>query len=235
MTPEPRGPEVGHESSPEGRQPNRRQALTLVGAAAATASVSFFALNGAFDAGAAQSAQQAPEINFATFVVGLELGAAALYQDFAKSSGLDQSIVDIASACANSHTQQAKALGTMITASGGQVPTDPNPAFTKLFAGKVTPSNPTAAASVFSDLENSFAATYLDGLSTIVSSSLAMLAAQILATDAAQSAAWSAIAQAAGKTPTVPATQALPQTQSTDTKFTATQLPTPTTTSAGDQ
>ncbi len=231
MTLEPREPGDGLSTAPDGRGPTRRKALTVIGGTAAAIGVGLS--SNAMIAGAAQSDDVAPEISFAIFAVGLELAVAEMYQDFAKASAQDAPAASLATACAQSHTAQAKALGSMISAAGAEVPTVANSAFAKQFDTKGPSGDSKASALQFVTIENSFAATYLDGLSKITSSSLAMIAAQILATDAAQAVAWSAVAQSTDGKLGTPAPSALPQTQTTDAKFTPSSMPNPTTTVAG--
>lgn len=231
MTLEPREPGDGLSTTPDGRGPTRRQALTLAGGAAAAVGVGLS--SNAMIAGAAQSDDVAPEISFAIFAVGLELAVTEMYQGLAKASTQDAPLASLATACAQSHTAQAKALGSMISAAGAEVPTVANSAFVKQFDTKGPRRDKRQTALQFVTIENSFAATYLDGLSTIASSSLAMIAAQILATDAAQAVAWSAVAQSSDGKLGTPEPSVLPQTQTTDGKYTPSSMPNPTTTVAG--
>ena len=214
---------------PQQSGPSRRRLLTMAGGSAAAVGLALGPFAHLFTAGAAPGGES-PEITLATQLVGLELAASGLYDQVHASSGVPGPVVDLASACSTHHQAQSKALGAMITAAGGTVPTEPNAAFTAQWGPRVgQAADAPSLGTVFTQMEDGFAATYLAALSTVTSAPLAGVCAQILATDAGQAVAWSAVANGQGAKVPLPAQDQVPTFQTTSGQFTESDYATTTT------
>src|SRR5699024_1568330 len=112
-----------------------------------------------------------------------------------ETSEFDDAARELAMRCAANHTAQADALGEMVSAGGGDTPEVPNDAFIDRYRPRFDGApGANGKADILAGIENSFAATYQGAFETLTSPSLAALIARILATDAAQAVAWSAVA-----------------------------------------
>ncbi len=210
--------------------PTRRQALIMSGASAETIGAAVSPFVHLLPAGAADG-DESPEIVMASSLIGIELAAADLYASVGSSAVLDSAGKDLAAKCRGNHNAQGSALGEVVTAAGATVPTDANAAFEARYSSRIAAAGDAATlGNLFAEIENGFAATYLAGLETMTSPSLAGVAAQILATDATQAVVWSALANGQGATVALPAASAVPQTQTTDGQFDLDALTPPTTT-----
>lgn len=240
MTPDQRGNDsgIGNDvaDAPGGRGPTRRQALAIAGGTMAALGAGIGPFSHLFVSGAgAAEGDGPPEIVLSAWLVGLELAAEQLYESVAESTQLDDAAKGLAATCGAHHMAQSKALGQMIAATGATAPSEGDKAFVALFEPRITGAVDAAAlARVFADLENGFAATYFEAFTTVTSSSLAALIAQILATDAAQATAWSAVENGQGAEKPLPAPDAIPQAQTATDAFDESTLTAPsTTTSSG--
>lgn len=238
MTPDPRGNDsvVGSDADdgPPRRGPTRRQAIALAGGTATAVGMALGPFS-TFFAGAAEG-DGPPDTTLASWLMGLELSAVALYEPLATAPGFDAATQELITTCAGHHTDHSAALGEMVTAGGGEATSDANQAFVDDFKGRIDGAGDGAAkAAVLAEMENGFAATYQGALAAIMSSSLAAVAAQILATDAAQAVAWSAAANGQGSEAPLPAPDAIPATQSSDGQFTQTTYTANTTTTAAPE
>lgn len=234
MTPEPRGTDsvVGtDDAEPIGRGPTRRQAIAIAGGSAAALGLAIGPFT-SFFAGAAEG-DGPPEITLTSWLIGLELAAAAIYDPLRTDAAFDTATQALVGVTGSHHEAQSASLASMVTAAGGEVPTEPNDAFVAEFGGRVTAAADGAAkAAVLAEMENGFAATYHGAFSTMTSSSLTSVVAQILATDAAQAVAWSAAANGQGSDNPLPTPDAIPASQSDDGHFAETQFTENTTTTA---
>ena len=238
MTPHPRGNEstVGSDDAagPPGRGPTRRQALALAGGSAAAVGLALGPFSHLF-AGAADG-DQPPEVALTTWLIGLELAAVTLYEPLHTDDAFDQVTQSLVGTCAGHHDAQSAALGSMVTAAGGEVPTDPNQAFVDTFKGRIDGAADGAAkAAVLAEMENGFAATYEGSFTILTSPSLAATAAQILATDAAHAVAWAAAASGQGSDNPLPPPDAIPESQTDTGRFTETTFTENTTTTAAPE
>ena len=153
-------------------------------------------------------------------MIGLELAAAELYQSASTNNAFDTASQALAATTGAHHTEQSQALGAMVTAVGGDVPTESDPDFLAVYKPKVTAASDGAAkAAVFAEIENGFAATYFAAFDTVTSASLATVVAQLLATDAAHAVAWGAAANGQGDESPMPAEDAIPAAQTDDGQF----------------
>ncbi len=237
MTPDPRGNDsvVGTDDAvgPPGRGPTRRQAIALAGGSAAALGLAL----GPFSlfAGAADG-DEPPEVALTTWLIGLELAAVALYEPLRSHTAFDEATQSLVGACAGHHDAQSAALGEMLTAAGGEVPTEANQAFVDTFKARIDGAADGAAkAAVLADMENGFAATYQSSFTILTSPSLAGAAAQILATDAAQAVAWSAAANGQQSDDPLPTPDAVPGSQTDQGRFTQTTFTENTTTTAAPE
>ncbi len=238
MTPDPRGNDsvVGSDADagPLGRGPTRRQAIALAGGTAAAVGMTLGPFSHLF-AGAADG-EVAPETALSAWLMGLELAAAALYEPLATAAQFDAATQQLVTTCTGHHSDQSAALGEMVTAAGGEAPTEPNQAFIDAFKPRIDGAGDGAAtAAVLAEMENGFAATYAASFTTITSSSLAAVAAQILSTDAAHAVAWSAAANGQGAEAPLPPPEAIPASQSAEGAFTQTTYTENTTTTAAPE
>lgn len=234
MTPSPHGIDTltgtGDDTGGERRGPTRRQALAMAGGTAAVVGASIGPFSGLLSAGAADGdgeddgGQISPETRTATWLVGIEMAAAELYTDAREDATFDAAARDLAERCAVHHTAQAAALREMVTAGGGTPPDAANDAFLARYRPGLGEGDAAAKAGHLADIENGFAATYLAAFDVLTSTSLAALAAQILATDAAHSLAWSSVVGEGG----LPGEDAIPEVLTTTGAFDENALqPTP--------
>ncbi len=221
MTPNPRGIDSDPDTDPQRRGPTRRQALALAGGTAVALGATVGPFGGLLDAGAADDDDTGPvESSTASWLMSLELAAAELYADARDADGFDDAARDLAAACAAHHTAQSQALSEMVSAGGGETPDGPNQAFLDRFGpGLAAAPGGAGKAAFLAGLENQFAATYQASFDTLTSPSLAALAAKILATDAAQAVAWSAVANSFDGGNGLPSEDAIPESQTGDDAF----------------
>lgn len=232
MTPDQRGNDLvidDGDAGVSGRGPTRRRALVLAGGTAAALGAAIGPFSHLFTSAAAEGGPP-EEIVLAGWLVGLELAALDLYEVAEGVAAGDERTATLATTCGGNHDAQSKALGAMITATGATAPSSPDAGLVAEFKPRIQAASGTAAlASVLTDLENGFAATYQASLATLSSAPLASVAAQILATDAAQSVAWAAAAAGPGSAMPLPPPDAIPASQTTQGQF---EQPAPTSTTS---
>ena len=222
MTLDPHGsdttPEVTGEHDSGGESgPTRRRMLALAGASAAALGTAVGPFAHLLPAAAAD---ESPEVALVTFIAGLELGVVELYATAAKSPALTGALNDLATTVGDHHSQHASTWAGLIVAAGGSAPTTGNSGLTAKYGPRVSGAADAAAfAAIFQEREEPLAATYFDALATIVSSTMASPAAQILPVDAAHAVAWSAAASTTAADTGKPAKDALPATQTDAGKF----------------
>jgi hypothetical protein len=184
-------PEATGDDAPIGASgPTRRKVLALAGAGAATLGAAIGPFAHLLPAAAAD---ESPDLALVTFIAGLELAAVDLYDTAATSTALEGAAKELASTVGEHHATHASTLGALISAGGGTAPTAGNAGLAAQYGPQVSGAADVAAlAKVLQELEEAFAATYFAALGTIVSSTLASTAAQIMPVDAAHAVAWSA-------------------------------------------
>lgn len=222
MTPDQRGNDsvVGSDAvdGPGGRGPTRRQVIALTGGAAAATGMALGPFSHFF-AGAA-SAEIPAEISLSAWLMSIEQAASAVYAQAAEGGNLDDAAQDLVATCATHHDAHSTALSEMVSAGGGETPSEPNQAFVADFGGRVAAAGDAAAkAAVFAEMENGFAATYQAAYATLTSAPLAAIAAQIQATDATHAVAWAAAAATGPEGDALPEPGAIPGSQTEDGAF----------------
>ncbi|MBS1847615.1 MAG: ferritin-like domain-containing protein [Actinobacteria bacterium] len=235
MTPDSRLPEsdVAADIGGPDRGPTRRRAIVLAGGTAAALGAAAGPFAHLIGAETAQG-NQSPDITLAMWLVSLELAARSVYATAAKADAFDDRAKSLATTCGANHGAQGTALGAMVTAGGGTVPTDANSVLAMQFSNRfATAATAAAKAGVLEDLENGLAATYQASLATLRSAPIAAVAAQIIASDAAQAVAWAAIANGPTADAPLPKPDAIPASQTTDAQFDRTEFTPATTTTTG--
>lgn len=177
---------------------------------------------GSFLPTAAAADGETDDMQFTSFVIGLELALVTLYNQAVKSGKLSSAASKTASDFSSHHSDHSQVMGTLASAGGGTVPTAGNATLLSQFAPQIaTAADEPAILAVLGQLEEAMAATYFQALGTLQSTALSAAVAATLPVEAQHAV----VLSAAGATPPQPTEQAVPATQTNAGQLTPAALP----------